>query len=546
MNTETWEQLLTLSRLKPYAALFLLTALCLVSLILNITLNYPYRPFPSDELDNYSYVLTNINWLANRSEILFNSPLHIFSLVAVKQLTELFSLHWFQTFLLTSACCISGAALLLGLTIHKATDQILFSAGAMLLFLASAWTQSYLHFYTYAPITVLFMMASLYCFTCIYFSATGSFWLTSGAGMFAGLFFLSGSSAKLLASILIATYVLLIYKSTLLQKKTLCFQLTGVACIPIIAFLPLYFGPLIAHLRTNVSAGNGIECLQKYGFLPSPPFPSFFYLLSVYSPALLVSLLISLIICIIHGKRFLRLGNSRSTLMLSLLGMVLMHTIILDLLPFTKLGRTQFPLFVLVIIAISLLCAEFPYGKLIGRRLFLIFLFIALPLELIASTHTWQARREAVSELDRLPADTGFFVLDEDPHHDFITKWLQYDRKHSVPLANVPLVVQASKNRPVALIVGPTGPNSGKSILRNSIMDDFYFSLPSNIGIMPTMIKKLPYYAHYPLFMMEEETSQCFYFRHQVPDYRSIESRLTLYFWPAVDAEQIKLNSPHE
>lgn len=536
---------MTLSRLKPYSALFILVALCLTSLILNITLNYPYRPFPSDELDSYSYVLTNTNWLANRSEILFNSPLHIFTLVAVKQLTLLFGLHWFQTFLLTSACCISGAALLLGLTVHKATGQIIFSTGTMILFLASAWTQSYLHFYTYAPITVLFMMASLFCFTCLYLSTSSNSWLASGAGMFAGLFFLSGSSAKLLASILIATYVLLVCKSSLPRKKALCFKLTGTASILVIVFLPLYLGPLVAHLRTNVNAGNGIECLQKYGFLPTTPFPSFFYLLSVYSPELLIFLLISLAICAFYWKKLTHMGN-RSTMMLSLMGMVLIHTVVLDLLPFTKLGRTQFPLFVIVIIALSLLYAEFPSGKLIGQRVFLFFLFIAVPLELSSSMHTWQSRREAASEFARLPSNTSLFVLDEDPHHDFITKWLQYDRDHSVSLANVPLMVQASKNRPTALIIGPTGLNSGKSILRNSIMDDFYFSLPPNIGIVPKMVKKLPYYAHYPLFMMEEETSQCFFFRHQVPDYRSKESQLTLYFWPAADAGQKDVNRPHE
>lgn len=459
-------------------------------------------------------------------------------------MTVLFGLPWFQTFLVTSACCISGAALLLGLTVHRATNQLIFSVGAMLLFLASAWTQSYLHFYTYAPITVLFMMASLFCFTCLYLSTSGSSWLAIGAGIFAGLFFLSGSSAKLLAGILITTYILLIYKSSLPRKNTLCFQLAGTASIPIILFLPLYLGPLIVHLRTNVSAGNGIECLQKYGFLPTTPVPSFFYLLSVYSPALLVFFLASLVVCIMDWKKLLQMGN-RSILMLSLLGMILTHTIVLDLLPFTKLGRTQFPLFVLVIIALSQLYAEFPYGKLIGERIFLLFIFIALPLELSASVHTWQARRATVSELNRLPANTSFFVLNEDPHHDFITNWLQYVRKYSIPQANIPLMVQSSKMQPVALIIGPTGPNSGKSVLRNSIMDDFYFSLPPNIGIIPQSVKKLPYYAHYPLFMMEEETSQCFFFRHQIPDYRSPESQLTVYFWPAPDAAR-KTIKPHE
>lgn len=382
------------------------------------------------------------------------------------------------------------------------------------------------------------MMASIYCFTRFYLTTDGNSWLAAGSGLCAGLFFLSGSSAKLLAGMLITAYVTLIYSSSQPRKKVLCFQLIGTALIPIIGLLPLYIGALVFHLRTNVSAGNGIECLEKYGFLPTTPFPSFFYLLSVYSPVMLAFLGISLFICIWQWKKLRQLGN-RGTLILSLFGLVIIHTVVLDLLPFTKLGRTQYPLIVLALIALSLLYADLPVGKRVGRWLFFVFLVIALPLELSASVHTRQVRREAPAELAQLPADTIFVTLNEDPHRGYITDWLTLDKMNIIHQASFSHSIQSlqSTNRPVALIVGPTGPNSGKSTLENCHMDDFYFSLPQNIGRMPPAVIKLPYYAHYPLFMMEEETSQCFYFRHQVPDYRSKESQLTVYYWPATNPD---------
>lgn len=508
----------------------MLALLCLLSLLLSVVLNHPYRPFPTDELWSYSYALQGNDWLASRSEILLNSPLHIYSLLAVKPIVELLGLHWFQTFLVTAALALNGTALLLGLTVQAATGRTLFAACASLLFIVSAWSQAYLHFYTHAPIACLFMMASLYCFTRHYLADRGSPWLAGATGLCAGLFFLSSSSAKLLAGILILAYSLLLMRSPAPGKKANCLWLTVAASIPIFGFMPIYLEPLQSHLRTNISAGNGIDCLDKYGFLPETPFFSFFHLLGVYSPPLLVFLLASLAIAALQWKRLLQMGRAGS-LALTLLGIVLLHSVALDLLPFTKLGRSHFPVFPLTITALSLMYATLQSGRGLAKWLFLAFILTAIPLEVATSTRTWQARREAPAQLDRLPSGTALAVLQEDPHHEFIAGWLAYSEVYTISRVDIPQVVQALTT-PLVLIIGPTGPNSGKSILRHSIMDDFYFALPPDIGTMPKMVKKLPYYAHYPLFMMEEENSQCFFFRHQVPDPADPRSQLTVYFWP--------------
>lgn len=495
---------------------------------LTIAVNFPYRPVPTDELVSYSHVLHGFGWLRSTSEILMNSPLHILSLQPGRLLVTIAGLPELQTFLVTTALCLNGIGILLGFTIYTATRRIFFGAGAAILFLVSAWPQEYLHFYTYAPIAGLYMMASLYCFTRFFLAEPDNPWLVRASGLCAGLFFLSGSSAKLTAVILVAAFALLIMRSPRHRETSHCFFLISSTLLPVVIFLPFYLGPLVNHLSTNITAGNGIDCLKKYGFLPSIPFLSFFHLLKVYSPLLLLLLFVSLLVAILQQRK-LRSQGERGWLTLALLGIIVVHTLVLDLLPFTKLGRAQFPLMPIAIVAISSLFANLP-SKRVGIWTLTVFMLLAIPLEIASSTQTWNARRVAPAQLERFPGNTKFVVLETDPHHEFLISWLGYDMQ-IVRSSDIPDLVQSSRS-PVVLIVGPTGPNSGKSILRHSIMDDYYFSLPRNLGILPIKTQKLPYYAHYPHFMMEEENSQCFFFRHQVPDTNSPDSMLTVYFWP--------------
>jgi hypothetical protein len=185
----------------------------------------------------------------------------------------------------------------------------------------------------------------------------------------------------------------------------------------------------------------------------------------------------------------------------------------------------------IALLAMALLYAALQMVKPSWKWVFPALVLIAVPLELSTDFHTWQARRTAPLQLQQLPAGTAFIVLNEDPHHEFITSWLNYDSMYTASKAELAQLIR-TRTTPVALIAGPTGPNSGKSILKNCVMDDFYFVFPADVDIMPKSVQKLPYYAHYPLFMMEEETSQYFFFKHQIPRQNDPQSRLTVYFWP--------------
>jgi hypothetical protein len=507
----------------------ILAAFALLALVVNSVVNYPYRPFPSDELWSYSIPLRGADWLGSGDDVLLNSPVHILTLLAVKPFVVLMGIEWFQTFLATVALALSGAAFLLGMTIQLVTGRTLLALGGMLLFLVSPWSQSYLHFYTYAPVAALFMMASLHCFTRFYLAGAGRRWLAA-AGFLAGLFFLSSSSAKLMGSLLLVSYSLVILRSGTKGKGKQSLLLLGAAAIPVIGFAPLYFLPLLEHLRANAECGHNIICHLKYGLIPKTPWPSFFYLLSVYSLPLLISLSASLAVLLLRWRKIAG-GGRPGLLLLVFAALILLHTVTLDLLPYTKLGRSQFVLLPLAISVITLLCANFPLNRVAGGWLFLGFIIVALPLEIAASTETWQVRRGAPSELESLPVDTICYVLKEDPHGSYLTDWLSFSAEQAVSLADLPRLV-AERTSPILLVVGPTGPDSGKSILRHCILDDFSYTLPPGITPAPQEMK-LPYYAHYPSFMMEEENSQFFYFTGRVPLWSAPQSQLTTYYWPA-------------
>lgn len=508
---------------------FLLTFICLASTALSITLNYPYKPFPSDDVLLSINGLTNNDLLAEHNESILNSPVHILTLLAIKHIVQLVGIHWFQTLLITAAFSLNVTAMLLGLTVHIATNRIFFSVVSTILFITSAWSQTYLHFYTYAPVAGLFMMASLYCFIRYYFHEPERGPLPTLTGFFLGLFFLSSSSAKLLAFILFMSYLIVIFKFSSPKKSNHWLYFLLAFAIPVLAFLPIYIEPLLIHLKTNIYAGNAALCFKKYGLYPTTPFFSFFYLLGIYSPVMCLFSVASLIISIHQWKWFKNIGN-QGNLLIILVTILLFHVIILDILPYTKHGRAQFPLMPILLMTLAIIYANFPAGKKIGTWIFIAFMLISVPLEIAATVQTWKVRKTAPSALQALPDGTRIYFVEEDPHYQFVELWLGFDNIYIIKRSELPYIIK-NRTTPIALIIGPTGLNSGKSILSCCILDDFYFTLPKEIGIHTSSVLTIPYYSYYPFFMMEEENSQYFFFNHMVPDSKAIQSHLKVYFW---------------
>lgn len=513
----------------------LLFLLCIVYAGMAFYCSYPYRPFPTDELWGYDSAL-NFNWWQSGSPMLLNAPAHPASLYLVGQLVMSLNLDWLQTYLAMTVLSLAGAAAFLGLAVHTITRDALYTVATAILFLFSAWSQTYLHFYTYAPLSACFMAAALYCFTKYYVEDHQSRWYPLGSGFLIALFFTSSSSAKLLAGILFCAFFLLIFRSVVKEKKVHLALFTAGTTIPLIALMPLYLKPLYQHVTENISSCHGIDFFKKYGYEPTIPFFSYFHLLKVYSPVMFVFLLCSMVLIMLKWQALKR--TRVGMLVLILLGAVISHSLILDLLPVTKLGRTQFPLIGLSIVALGLFYATFPWGAKRGKKLFLVAIIAAVLSDGYTSIQTWRSRRELPAKIASLPSRTVYFVIDEDPHGIYLQDWLGYGKKigiYNLRLAELQAAMQTiPRSIPVAILVGPTGSWSGRSILSSGLLDDFHFALPPAIAA-PTTYEaiRLPYYAFYPPFLMEEENCQCFYFRDQMLKETSGRDSITMYYWPA-------------
>lgn len=529
---------LTDSPAKPITpAAWALFFLCISFVGVTILLNYPYRPFPTDDIWGYNIALTTADWWKSDNDMLMNSPVHPACLYLLSRLVGLTSLHWFQTLLFVTVLSLAGTAMLIGLTVQTVTKDLFYTVSAAGLFLCSAWSQTYVHFYTYAPLSSFFMTASLFCFVKYYVEDTGRRWYPLASGILIGIFFLSSSSAKLLAGILFCMYLLLMFRLSPKEGKKFCMVtvVLGTA-VPVIGFMPFYLGPLVQHLYANVYAGNAAHFAEVYGVIPKTPFFSFFRLMWVYSPVMLVFLTISICWAVIKWKSLK--ADKCGILVLTLMATLVAHCVMLDLLPFTKLGRTQFPLLPVVILSLALLYSSLP-KKRVAKPLFVLFLSASLLLDAYTSITTREVRRDAPAKLKELPADTLYFVVEEDPHSPFLQDWLSYDSGeiNRVAVSALPRAFETiPRSIPVALVLGPMGTGSGRSILQNGTMNDFAdFALPSVINAATRhQVMYLPYYAYYPLFLMEEENCQFLYFNNHVPEEHSGRDRLTVYYWPPV------------
>ncbi|WP_152609903.1 hypothetical protein [Geobacter sp. OR-1] len=473
--------------------------------------------------------------------MLMNSPVHPASLYIVGQFMGLVGLDWFQAYLYLTVISLAGTAALLRLTVNLVTRELFYSTAAAVMFLASSWAQTYVHFYTYGPLSSLLMMASLYCFVKFFTGSQERRLPLCSAGFFAGLFFLSSSAAKLLSGILVSSYLVLIFRSQGKGKPVRMLLIVAAAALPVIILMPLYLKPLIEHLTTNIYAGNASLFLERYGFAPKTPFFSFFHLLRVYSPVMLIFMLVSIGATLVFWRR-LKADGMAGLLLLTMMSIVIIHCVALDLLPFTKLGRAQFPLLPIAILFLTLLYSCLPVGEKIRKTAFCLFMIPLLISDTYASAQARHARRDAPARIDAMPAGTVYLVLDEDPHCQYLANWLGYGGRRlirNIGAADLPVTMyMIPKSTPVALLLGPMGANSGKSILEHGMMDDFSYRLPEEIEAIPGRRSfSLPYYAHYPLFLMEEENCQYLYFNGKVPDEKIGRDRLTVYYWPPDNAQ---------
>ncbi len=532
--------------------IFSLIAISIYAIIW-LNLAWPYRPFPYDDILTF-----------HKGEVA-HLPLFIFSLEFFKFLLSAFSNDEISYLLVHGIVSNSLSLFLLSAIVCRLTQNMALVVLSILLYGTSAWPANYYFMASYTPwatmLSLLIFLLIIEAYLRYNHSITASHhtrekytpvhrFLTKRyepflilAAIVCILYFLSSSSALLMIifQILLMGYLfsqssfISALKNVKLKHAKAALAILSLFAILYLAIFDNHTLSLLSHWYHNIYTSHYTDALAKLGYVPEPPFFSLFHIAYTYNPFL------SILFVVVSGITLFFLAfkyykkspfSAFEKVLMSLIVVIYAHSIAIDILPFTKLARTHFVVYPLIII-VFLVSFYYLMSQLehhlrrikpylivfaLGACAFIIMLNIAFSKEMI------YVRKYTADYLTSLPAETQFYMLSQDIHADSIKYWL------GLPIKKIDRISQINDNKHsgfIAIIIGPHGKDSGKSILRHSTFDDFILT----DVVKPKGVKevKLPYYAYFPSFLFEEEISQALFFAGKTPDYKADNMQITVW-----------------
>lgn len=423
--------------------------------------------------------------------------------------------------LLNVAIASAMGAALVGFMVWRLSNSTLAAASGALMYATCPWLGTYWAWGSYAPFGA--MLAAI----AVWLLLEGFFIHQAGdeheelmllpllvlmAGGAAGLFLMSASGAPVLILLIGVMIPVLFWKASARRK----FVLTGAFFLPMTSMLP-WLAPTLLHAQRGLLAHNEhfAEAQTKHGWVPQIPTFVGFRIAALQAPLALCGLV--LITCALGYLCARKWATEREKVVLAIAGLVLGHALFIDRTGGAPLGRVHFSPIPLLYVALaagaSCLAERFSaFGSAIIRRTALA-TAVAVVVTFQASAFrqrlvTKQAGAVALAELSRT---TRLFMLGGDPHSKYIGAWASDARITTV--ADLHEVINMSGPR--AVIFGPHGPSSGRSILEHSVLEDLMLSEPPP----GAQVRTVPYFAYYPPFVVEEELMLALYFGRGVPDH---------------------------
>jgi hypothetical protein len=510
--------------------------------LITFILALPYRFFPCDDTLYYQLFLAGNNELPSLTTspetIIYIHPVYFTYLYLCRQLWSCFS-DLSPSFLIFANLLANTASLaMIILVCRKVTGSVAWAAAAGLIFAISPWTANYYFMFSYVPFEVALIISA---FTLQIYGVDrkgrNAKLMFMSSGILLAMAFWCSPSAAVSVALVMLTFPLLAMRNRP-DRRHLLHTCAWVAVGFALIFLPYTFitgRAYLSHILQNVNTDHYMSALIKFGEIPPPPFFSFFRLLFEYSP--LEAIVFVVLAPLVLYSFFCRQGRSDLNLRICILmgSICLIHNLIVDLLPTTKLGRTHFHAYPFLIIFIIATCYWIYSQTTKGRTstilvAILSVLLLSNILYAIERTMLTRTTRFALPELlDQLEL-TNIYLIEEDPHADYIKQWLNVPCISIIDSQTVTSVANKDKVKNVhgMLIIGPTGPGSGNSILEKADMPDFNPMIPDKLADETTY---LPYYAFNPSFLFEEEICLALYFRGESPSPLSASAKLKILSW---------------
>lgn len=541
-------------RHNPFAVISFI-AFSLLYLTGVLTIFSPYRFFPSDDLFLHWPFLESDLPSALAQAFHSHQPVFKLTLLAVKVTLALLGQELTPAlFLVTSALSDVVIMCSLMLSVHTVNRQgLALPLLAGVAFGLSSWTMTYFFFFSYGPVSSAYCMASI---SLLLISSRsrrgvqGSYLLCSGAGLLMGLYFWSSPSAPVLAG-LAMLLPFLIWQGRLQAKLVAGAIFVASEVLVVVAFGVKAWPALLYHIQENIDAnwyyelaranvGTYLEA-QKW-----TPVLSFFQVaLKVHAPASAVFFVVAIVLALFShraSRKDLFAASAATGVGMVLVCYFLAAAMFIDILPTTKLGRSLFQLYPIMLLASFLLITGIVQTaglSRFGRRLCLGAAFFLLLIGAGADcvkTHDLYLTRFALPRyLEEHFLGKPVYVINEDIH----AKWIiasyspEFDIR-MIPLAAVQALVTSSPEE-VGILIGPTEKNSSlMSIYLEPPNQDIFLAeilsqAPALGGTVPVL---LPFSALHPAFLMENEITQALSLLGLPPNWRSPASGLRLYTIP--------------
>lgn len=230
--------------------------------------------------------------------------------------------------------------------------------------------------------------------------------------------------------------------------------------------------------------------------------------------------------------------------MLGLLLIIGGHVLAIDLLPFTKLARSQFVIYPLTVLAIGMVGhALWTLASRQAKRVVVPVILLSLMGTAYAgwqqARETIHVRSELVERVASLRSANRIYVLCEDPHRSALMTTLNWKANNEEKVRAITydefyrLVERNRHAGNIVLMLGPHGRGSGMSGAGHSSLPDFDVSELSSFTYLRGLARaatRSEYYMYYPPFLLEEEVSQAFYFADMSPNPKSdMSKQITLF-----------------
>jgi hypothetical protein len=381
-------------------------------------------------------------------------------------------------------------------------------------FLTSGWVVTYYMMASYAPFSTAIASIQLFFWWLLLNQKLNkekvNFKYTLECFFIFTYLFILTSPSSLLLIFLEGLPIVYFYQGEVRKRFRYFFYLNlGVFVLLFVLLAPYVIPELAKHYLGNLNTNHYTDSIHAHGFIPRPGFFTFCKILYFYCPTLLF---LGLGLYLFWGSQVVLKKQKLNSMTGYLVGILLLHCFLVDVLPFTKLARAQFVIFPLFLISIATCLSSLP-NKILKNGLGFI-LMVALGQNILLSKEIIFARKNCIEVVKSFFPNT-FFAFAKDPHAQFYGSMLEVPIKL---IKNSSELMSLKKGD--VLILGPHGKESGKSLMRHSCLEDFIFDEEELKKIRFGKVSKALFYPYYPSFRLEEEISQSFTFLNLSPDYQ--------------------------